>query len=171
MIFTYFHDWKNEYSIKIDYETNIYESNLLYEQRIQKRGRGSFLVSFSVTAWLLEVELQKFLKVDRQTLFDFPIEIEKIQVQSINGNRIVCYENLSKFFFLNYLSDVLLINVENNESSQVMGVYENEIVLETPMTKSNYVYTGFKGFIKNISLNHTLYNFVQATFEIKKLAR
>lgn len=69
------------------------------------------------------------------------------------------------------MSDVLLINVENNESSQVMGVYENEIVLETPMTKSNYVYTGFKGFIKNISLNHTLYNFVQATFEIKKLAR
>lgn len=46
MIFTYFHDWKNEYSIKIDYETNIYESNLLYEQRIQKRGRGAPLFPF-----------------------------------------------------------------------------------------------------------------------------
>lgn len=143
------HDWKNAYTIRLKYETMIFESSLGKEQRRGLRTVPLLEISMNVTA-VQHTDTQSFLGRQWEYIYA-PIEIEGFTgTRGGAGSKTVTItSDVSYYFFLKHISGLYLIDEDGNHAA-IVSIVGTTITLDQDIAGTS---TDFWPAIKAVTKN------------------
>lgn len=169
-IFPYSHNWNNNFSIKYGYNTNIYTSTALKEQRRALRRSRNPTVEIRYEILIAQNKVDTFMEMIEQKEFIFANESEQIIVRNPKLSIITPLNDTSNFFMLNKIDNLYLMNGERSEARTVVDVSNSKIVIDERFYyNTNMLYVAFKGIIINVSFNYLARDICSYSLTIRKI--
>lgn len=154
-IFPYRHNWSGNFVIKYGYNTNIYTSTALKEQRRAMRRARNPTVEIKYDILIPYNEVDVFTEITKQNFFLFANEAEQIVVKNPKLSIIRPEQDISNLFMLHNIDNLYLINRERSEARSITEVANDRIIVDERFYyNTDKLYIGFKAVIINISFNY-----------------